>query len=158
MPSGVAAKSYGTVPAERQKEMTGLEFVQGLVDGSLPLNTIAETLGYNITDAAGGCVVIRAEPNETHLNLAGTAHDGFRPRCSIAAWGWRSCRLLKRALARRRSNSRSHSSAESLLKPLTAEGVVLSRGRRVATTEARIKDSKGRLVAHGSTTCLIFER
>ena len=45
MPSGVASKSYGTVAADRQKEMTGLEFVQALVDGTLPLNTIAETLG-----------------------------------------------------------------------------------------------------------------
>jgi hypothetical protein len=72
MPSGVASKSYGTVSADRQKEMTGLEFVQGLVDGTLPLNTIAETLGYDITEAESGRVVITAEPNDTHLNPAGT--------------------------------------------------------------------------------------
>jgi uncharacterized protein (TIGR00369 family) len=41
---------------------------------------------------------------------------------------------------------------------ITAEGVVLSRGRRVGTAEGRITDSKGRLLAHGTTTCLIFER
>ena len=41
-----ASKTYGTVPAERQKEMTGLQFVAGLADGTLPLNTIARTLGY----------------------------------------------------------------------------------------------------------------
>ena len=39
------SKTHGTVSAERQKEMSGLEFVQGLVDGTLPLNTIAKTLG-----------------------------------------------------------------------------------------------------------------
>jgi hypothetical protein len=44
MPSRIAAKTYGTVSPDRQKEMTGLEFVQGLVDGTLPLNTIAQTL------------------------------------------------------------------------------------------------------------------
>ena len=53
----------------------------------------------------------------------------------------------------------------SLLRPITpetglitAEGVVLSRGRRVGTAEGRITDSKGRLLVHGTTTCLIFER
>jgi hypothetical protein len=45
MPNGTASMSYGTVPAGRQKEMTGLEFVHGLVDGLLPLNAIAQTLG-----------------------------------------------------------------------------------------------------------------
>ena len=52
----------------------------------------------------------------------------------------------------------------SLVRPITpetgvisAEGVVLSRGRRVGTAEGRITDSKGRLLAHGTTTCLIFQ-
>ena len=51
----------------------------------------------------------------------------------------------------------------SLVRPITpetgaikAEGVVLSRGRRVGTAEGRITDGKGRLLAHGTTTCLIF--
>ena len=38
-------KSYGTVGADEQKQMSGLEFVKGLADGTLPLNTIARTLG-----------------------------------------------------------------------------------------------------------------
>ena len=53
----------------------------------------------------------------------------------------------------------------SLARPITtetglirAEGVVLSRGRRVGTAEGRITDTQGRLLAHGTTTCLIFER
>jgi len=37
MPSRIASKTYGTVSTDRQKEMSGLEFVQGLVDGTLPL-------------------------------------------------------------------------------------------------------------------------
>jgi uncharacterized protein (TIGR00369 family) len=41
--------------------------------------------------------------------------------------------------------------------PITAEGVVMSRGRRVGTAEGRITDGKGRLLAHGTTTCLIFQ-
>ena len=41
MPDRVVRKTYGIVSADRQKEMSGLEFVQGLVDGSLPLNSMA---------------------------------------------------------------------------------------------------------------------
>ena len=40
---------------------------------------------------------------------------------------------------------------------ITAEGVVLNRGRRVGTAEGRIIDDRGRLLAHGTTTCLIFQ-
>ena len=51
----------------------------------------------------------------------------------------------------------------SLVRPITpetgeirAEGKVLSSGRRVGTAEGRVVDGKGRLLAHGTTTCLIF--
>ncbi len=73
----VANRIYGTVSADRQKEMSGLEFVQGLASGALPLNTIARTLGYDVTKVANGRVVIIAEPNNSLLNPAGTVHGGF---------------------------------------------------------------------------------
>ena len=40
----MATKTYGTVSAEQQKSMSGLEFVKGLASGVLPLNTFAKTL------------------------------------------------------------------------------------------------------------------
>lgn len=53
----------------------------------------------------------------------------------------------------------------SLIRPITpetglitAEGNVLHAGRRIGTAEGRITDAKGRLLAHGTTTCLIFSR
>ena len=70
-------KTYGTVSADKQKEMTGLEFVQGLATGTLPLNTIARTLGYDVTEAESGRVVITAEPSADHMNPAGTVHGGL---------------------------------------------------------------------------------
>jgi acyl-coenzyme A thioesterase PaaI-like protein len=77
MPSRSASKTYGTVSADRRKEITGLEFVQGLADGTLPLNTIARTLGYDVSEAVSGRVVVTAEPSGIHLNPAGTVHGGF---------------------------------------------------------------------------------
>ena len=41
--------------------------------------------------------------------------------------------------------------------PVRTEGRTLNVRRRTATAEARITDSKGRLLAHATTTCLIFE-
>ncbi len=53
----------------------------------------------------------------------------------------------------------------SLVRPITpetglikAEGVVLNCGRRIGTAEGRMTDDRGRLLAHGTTTCLIFQR
>src|SRR5207302_11045817 len=77
MPNQRPSKTYGTVSADRQKEMSGLEFVQGLVDGTLPLNTIAQTLRYDVSEAENGRVVVTAEPSAIHLNPAGTVHGGF---------------------------------------------------------------------------------
>ena len=78
MHSPITSKTYGTVSADRQKEMSGLEFVQGLVDGTLPLNTIAETLGYDVTEAASGRVVVD-DRAKRHPSQSGR-HRAWRPR------------------------------------------------------------------------------
>ena len=41
--------------------------------------------------------------------------------------------------------------------PLRAIGSVIHSGRQLATAEARIVGPDGKLYAHGSTTCLVFE-
>src|SRR5215469_6735642 len=77
MPSRIYSRTYGTISADQQREMTGLEFVQGLADGNLPLNTIVKTLGYEIAEAESGRVVVIAEPKDIHLNPASTVHGGL---------------------------------------------------------------------------------
>jgi uncharacterized protein (TIGR00369 family) len=160
MSSRIANRTYGTVSADRQKEMSGLEFVQGLVDGTLPLNTIAETLGYDVTEAVNGRVVVTAEPNGAHLNPAGTVHGGFAATLLDSCMGLAVQTTLEKGIGQTTLEFKI-----SLMRPITpetglirAEGVVLSRGRRVGTAEGRITDSQDRLLAHGTTTCLIFER
>jgi uncharacterized protein (TIGR00369 family) len=152
-------KSYGTVPAERQKEMTGLEFVQGLADGRLPLNTIARTLGYDVVEAQSGRVVIAAVPNESHLNPAGTVHGGLAATLLDSCMGLAIQSTLEKGVSQTTLEFKI-----SLTRPITpdtgeikAEGTVLTRGRRIGTAEGRITDGKGRLLAHGTTTCLVFQ-
>jgi uncharacterized protein (TIGR00369 family) len=159
MPKRLAGKTYGTVSADRQKAMTGLEFVQGLVDGTLPLNTIAETLGYDIVEVTSGRVVIACEPNGTHLNPAGTVHGGLAATLLDSAMG-----LAIQSTHEKGVGSTTLEFKISLVRPITpetglitAEGVVLNCGRRIGTAEGRIADRQGRLLAHGTTTCLIFQ-
>jgi uncharacterized protein (TIGR00369 family) len=156
----VTGKTYGTVSAERQKEMSGLAFVQGLVDGTLPLNTMAATLGYDVSEATNGRVVVTVTPNGTHLNPAGTVHGGLSATLLDTAMGLAVQSTLEPGLAQTTLEFKI-----SLLRPITpetgpitAEGVVLSRGRRIGTAEGRITDRAGRLLAHGTTTCLIYPR
>jgi uncharacterized protein (TIGR00369 family) len=153
-------KNYGTVSADKQKEMSGLEFVQGLADGTLPLNTIARTLGYDVAEAVDGRVVVTAEPTDAHLNPAGTVHGGLAATLLDSCMG-----LAVQSTLEKGTGQTTLEFKISLLRPITpetgpirAEGVVMSRGRRVGTAEGRLTDGKGRLLAHGTTTCLIFQR
>jgi uncharacterized protein (TIGR00369 family) len=152
------SKTYGTVTAEQRNAMTGLEFVQGLADGTLPLNTIAQTLGYDVTEATNGRVVVSAVPTGAHLNPAGTVHGGFAATLLDSCMGLAVQSTLEKGVSQTTVEFKI-----SLLRPITpetglirAEGTVLSRGRRVGTAEGRITDRDGRLLVHGTTTCLIF--
>ena len=152
-------RTYGTVSITMRKEMSGLEFVQGLADGTLPLNTIARTLGYDVTEAVNGRVVVTADPSDDHLNPAGTVHGGFAATLLDSCMG-----LAVQSTLAKGFGSTTLEFKISLVRPITpetgtirAEGVVLSSGRRVGTAEGRITDGKGRLLAQGTTTCLIFE-
>jgi uncharacterized protein (TIGR00369 family) len=154
MLSVAANKTYGTVAAERRKEMSGGDFVRGLVEGTLPLNTIARTLGYEVSEVTDGRVVVTATPTD-----AGTVHGGFAATLLDSCMGLAIWSTLEKGLGQTTLEFKI-----SLVRPITpetgpirAEGIVLNRGRRVGTAEGRITDGNGRLLAHGTTTCLIFE-
>lgn len=153
------AKTYGTVGAEQQKQMTGLEFVQGLAGGDLPLNTLARALGYDVTEAESGRVVITLVPTEAHLNPAGTVHGGLTATLLDSCMGLAVQSMLDKGIAQTTLEFKI-----SLLRPIIpetgvirAEGKVLNCGRRIGTAEGRVTDAQGRLLAHGTTTCLIFQ-
>ena len=103
--------------------------------------------------------VIAADPGENHLNPAGTVHGGFSATLLDSCMGLAVQSTLEKGIAQTTLEFKI-----SLVRPITpqtgpirAEGVVLNCGRRVGTAEGRIVDGKGRLLAHGTTTCLIFQ-
>jgi uncharacterized protein (TIGR00369 family) len=154
----MASKSYGTVSAERRKEMSGLEFVQGLASGALPLNTIAGTLGYDVVEAERGRVVITLVPTAAHLNPAGTVHGGLTATLLDSCMGLAVQSTLEKGTAQTTLEFKI-----SLIRPITpetgeirAEGRIMNCGRRIGIADGRVTDAQGRLLAHGTTTCLTF--
>ncbi|MBR0755570.1 PaaI family thioesterase [Bradyrhizobium jicamae] len=154
----MTGKTYGTVSTEQRQQMSGLEFVQGLASGALPLNTIAQTLGYDVVEAESGRVVITLVPNATHLNPAGTVHGGLTAILLDSCMGLAVQSTLEKGTAQTTLEFKI-----SLIRPITpetgeirAEGRILNCGRRIGTADGRVTDAQGRLLAHGTTTCLIF--
>ncbi|MDF3831425.1 PaaI family thioesterase [Cupriavidus basilensis] len=151
-------KTFGTVSPDTRRQMTGLEFVRGLVSGELPLNRMAETLGYDIVEAEEGRVVITAAPRESHFNPWGTVHGGLSATLLDSCMG-----LAVQSTVGKGVGSTTLEFKISFVHPITietglirAEGKVLNCGRRVGTAEGWISDAKNRLLVHGTTTCLIF--
>jgi uncharacterized protein (TIGR00369 family) len=160
MTESTKAKRYGVVSSEDQAALSGLEFVQGLVTGALPLNSMARTLGYDIVEASSGKVVIAATPTDELLNPAGTVHGGFAATLLDSCMG-----LAVWSATEKGFGSTTLEFKISFVRPITpetglvrAEGTVLAMGRRIGTAEGRLTDAKGRLLVHATTTCLIFER
>ena len=160
MTQDTRTKRYGIVSPAEQAALSGLEFVEGLAAGALPLNSMARTLGYDIVEASPGKVVVAATPTDALLNPAGTVHGGFAATLLDSCMG-----LAVWTVTEKGFGSTTLEFKISFLRPITpdtgqvrADGTVLTSGRRIATAEGRLTDAKGRLLAHATTTCLIFER
>jgi uncharacterized protein (TIGR00369 family) len=152
-------KRFGVVADEQQRALSGIEFVQGLAGGTLPLNSMAQTLGYDIIGVAKGHVVAAVEPHAGHLNPSGTVHGGLAATLLDSAMGLAIRTMLEKGFAQTTLEFKI-----SMVRPITphtglvkAEGKVISCGRRIGTAEGTVRDTNGRVLAHGTTTCLIFE-
>ena len=153
-------KHHGVVSVDEQAAMSGLEFVQGLASGALPLNTMARTLGYDVVEASPGKVVVTAVPTADHFNPVGTVHGGLAATLLDSCMG-----LAVRTAVDQGFGSTTLEFKISFTRPIMpetgtirAEGILLTMGRRIGTAEGRLTDGTGRLLAHATTTCLIFER
>ena len=117
---------YGIVSAEQRKEMTGLEFVQGMVEGTLPHNTMAGTLGYQIVEAEKGRVVVTALPKDTHLNPHGTVHGGLAATMLDSCMGLAIMTLLDKGVG-----STTLEFKISFIRAITPEtGLIRAEGNR----------------------------
>jgi uncharacterized protein (TIGR00369 family) len=151
-----------TDPAEHAALLAtagGLELLSGMAAGKLPPPPIMDLIGLSGMDVVEGSVTFHLDPQEFHYNPLGTMHGGVistlldsAAACSLhstlpAGVGYTSLDLNVKFLRAVTVGSGR----------LACTGAVLQKGRRTALTEARLTDSAGRLIAHATSTCMIFE-
>ena len=139
--------------------MSGLEYLQKMQRGELSGMPIAKTLGLELSEVEEGRAVFVSTPVLEHYNAIGTVHAGYTATLLDSCM---ACAVLS-ALPKGTGFTTMEFKV-SLLRPLTketgpvrAEGTLMSRGRRGATAEGRLTNASGKLLAHATTTCLIFE-
>jgi uncharacterized protein (TIGR00369 family) len=148
-------------PAElagRARGMAGLEFLRAIVSGELPPAPIQELMGFPLVEADEGRVVFSAEPGEQHYNPIGVVHAGLAATMLDSAMGAAVHSTLEQG-----GGYTTLETKFNLVRPVTAasgeiraEGQVVHRGSRVATAEGRVTSADGKLLAHGTSTCLIL--
>src|SRR5438445_12405061 len=150
---------YGVTAPEIVASMAGLDFVRGIFDGSLPAPPIMQTIEPFDCSAEPGVVVLHSIPGLRHYNPIGSVHGGYAATLLDSAMG-----LAVHTMLPPGSGYTTLEFKISFIKGMSkdsgtvrTEGRTLSVGRRAATAEARITDAEGRLLAHATTTCLVFE-
>jgi uncharacterized protein (TIGR00369 family) len=138
---------------------SGLELMQKMVAGELPQPPIAKTLGFHVVEVERGRAVFECVPAEYHYNPIGIVHAGLAMTLMDSAMGLAFVTTLEEPTGWTTLEVKAN-----FTRPLTVDtglvrcvGSVVHPGRRVATTEARVEDSQGRLCAHGTSTILVLE-
>jgi uncharacterized protein (TIGR00369 family) len=149
------------VPERRHSKRAGAGRIAGKAPSSqTALNALASTdrLSPYPAGTAPRAMEVSAGTNARHLNPAGTVHGGLAATLLDSCMGLAIQSALEKGIDQTTVEFKI-----SLIRPITpetgmirAEGLVLNCGRRVGTAEGRLTDSNGRLLAHGTTTCLIF--
>jgi uncharacterized protein (TIGR00369 family) len=143
---------------DRMADLTGLELMQKMVAGDLPPPPIAETLGFRLVEATPGRAVFECEPAEFHYNPIGVVHAGLALTLMDSAMGLAFVTTLDEPLGWTTLEVKANFTRALPVDAgvVRCVGSVVHPGRRVATTEARVEDSGGRLCAHGTSTILVL--
>lgn len=158
-PNAAAGPQFtGVVPLELVAREGGLSVMQGILHGRLPGASMAKTLNFWLSKVEEGVIVFTGSPSADHLNPLGTVHGGWAATIMDSA--------LACAVMTTLSPGEGYTTVEfklNLTRPilpdrgeLVCEGRVLHRGKTIATSEAFLRDSAGKLLAHGTETCAIF--
>jgi len=138
--------------------LSGMEYLQKIVAGELPPPPIGVLMNFRIAELSEGRAVFTVEPAEYHYNPIGVVHGGLAATLLDSAMG---CAVHSTLPA-----GASYTTLEikvNFLRPMSAEtGLVrceaniIHIGGRTAVAEGRVVDQRGKLYAHGTTTCIVF--
>jgi uncharacterized protein (TIGR00369 family) len=148
-----------TINAAQVGRIGGLELLRAMLAGEFPPPPVMKLLDMSRMEVAEGRVVVEMPPREFHYNPLGTVHGGMLATLLDTATGCAVHTTLSAGVG-----YTSMDLSVKYLRPVTVEsgtlrcvGTVLQRGRRTALAEARLTDGSDRLVAHATSTCLLFD-
>lgn len=145
--------------AKLSREMDGLEFSRYLLEaGEAGIMPIAATLGFRLAEIEYGRAVLTGEVGEYLYNPIGIVHGGVAATLLDSAAGYAIHTTVPRGSGYTTLDLSVH-----YLRPLTtdigtvrATGSVINRGRRTALAHAEVRDSRDRLLAHATSSCMVF--
>ena len=139
-------------------EMAGIDYMRAIVAGEVPPPPIAVLMRMQPIEIEEGRAVFAGEPGEEHYNPIGVVHGGYASTLLDSAMGCAVHTTLPAG-----SGYTTQTIEVKLVRPITrdsgtlrCEAEVLHRGRRQATVSARLLAEDGRLLAHGTSTCMIL--
>lgn len=147
------------LPLKEIAGLTGLETLRGMIERRLPAPPFSAATDIYLAEADEGRVIFQGQPTAAFLNPLGSIHGGWTAAIMDSAMACAVHSTLKVGEAYTTLEFKLH-----YVRPIMpdtgivrCEGVVLSRGRRAATSEGKLYDASGKLLAHGTETCLIFD-
>jgi uncharacterized protein (TIGR00369 family) len=149
---------YGLCTPDQIAGLSGIEMLRGMIAGRLPGPAISQTLGFRLTEVAPGRALFEGEPGPHLLNPLGSVHGGWALTLIDSACG---CALHTELDA-----GVGYTTVETKVNftraiapdagTVRCEGIVVHRGRQIATAEARLTGADGKLLAHGTSTLIIL--
>lgn len=139
---------------------TGLAFLQGIIDGEIPQPPIAAALDFRIVAVSEGFARFEGSTAEFHYNPMGSVHGGYACTLLDSAMGCAVASVMDEKTMYTTAQLAVHLT-RAITKDtgtIAAEGRIVHRGSKMATAEGHLRDAKGNLLAHGTTTCLFLPR
>ena len=148
----------GLTPFEEIKRLTGLEFLQGIQSGRLPPPPIAHTLGFRLSEVEEGRAVFTGTPEFRLYNPIGSVHGGYIATLLDSAMSCAVQTLLPAGTGYTTVEIKVNfvRAVTDKTGPVRCEGKVINVGKRIGTSEGRLTDASGKLLAHGTATCLMM--
>jgi uncharacterized protein (TIGR00369 family) len=149
----------GVATRDQLAGMSGRQVLEGMMAGDLPHPHMNESLGFDLMEVGDGHAVFQGVPDIRYYNPMGTVHGGWYSTLLDSALGCavQSTLPVGRAYTTAELSINIVRPATHKTGPLRAIANVLHTGKQMATAEARILDETGRMYAHATTTCFVFD-
>lgn len=151
--------AFGVVEPTIATAVTGLDFLKSMLERRAPSPPFSETTDIWLVSADTGRVVFEAMPSARFHNPMGVIHGGWIATLLDSCMGCVVHSTLKAAQTYTTVEMKTVfvRAARADTGLLRCEGTLLHSGKRVASSEAKVFDREGRLIAYGSETCLITD-